>query len=75
MGSSFGATWKDPRGGFIIFAVKRALKQDQIFHMEGKHQVILFSSTSAGSDFLRKYSTKKVDSKWLWLNNSSFPGR
>ena len=75
MGSTFGGTWEDLGGGFFKFAMKKALKQDQIVHMEGKHQVILFSSTSAGSDFLRKYSTKKVDSKWLWLNNSSFPGR
>ena len=75
MGSIFGDTWEDPGGGFFEFSVKRALKQDQIIHMEGKLQVILFSSTSVGTDLLRKYSTKKVDSKWLWLNNSSFPGR
>ena len=29
MGFEFGAIWKDPEGGFIEFAVKRALKQDQ----------------------------------------------
>ena len=41
MGSAFGAIWKDPGGGFFKFAVKRALKQDQIVHMEGKLQFIL----------------------------------
>ena len=29
-------------GAFIKFAVKRALKQDQTLHMEGKLQVILY---------------------------------
>ena len=41
VGSEFGGTWEDPGGGFIKFAVTRALKQDQIVHMEGKHQFIL----------------------------------
>ena len=44
MGSTFGGTWEDPGGGFFKFAVKRALKQDQIVHMEGKLQVILYFS-------------------------------
>ena len=44
MGSTFGATWEDPGGGFIKFAVTRALKQDQIVHMEVKFQVILYFS-------------------------------
>ena len=34
MGSTFGGTWEDHGGGFFKFAVKRALKQDQIVHME-----------------------------------------
>ena len=42
MGSVFGATWEDPEGGFIKFAAKRALKQDQTLHMEGKLNVILY---------------------------------
>jgi len=39
--SEIGDTWEDPVGGFFKFAVKRALKQDQIVHMEGKLQFIL----------------------------------
>ena len=35
MGSTFGGTWDYPVGGFFKSAVKGALKQDQIFHMEG----------------------------------------
>ena len=31
-----------PEGGFIKFAVKRALKQDQTLHMEGKLHIILY---------------------------------
>ena len=42
MGSAFGATWEDPEGGIIKFAVKRALKQDQTLHMEGKLHIILY---------------------------------
>ena len=45
MGSKFGGTWEDPGGGFIKFAVKRALKQDQTLHMEEKLQFILYFST------------------------------
>ena len=41
VGSEFGGTWEDPGGGFFEFAVKRALKQDQIVHMEAKLQFIL----------------------------------
>ena len=44
VGSAFGATWEDPEGGIIKFAVKRALKQDQTLHMEGKLQFILYFS-------------------------------
>ena len=44
MGSEFGATWEDSGGGFIKFAVTRALKHDQIVHMEVKFQVILYFS-------------------------------
>ena len=40
--STFGATWEDPEGGFIKFVVKRASKQDQTLHMEGKLHVILY---------------------------------
>ena len=42
MGSEFGAIWEDPEGGFIKLAVKRALKQDQTLHMEGKFHVIFY---------------------------------
>ena len=42
MGSTFGAIWEDPEGGFIKFAVKRALKQEQTLHMEGKLHIILY---------------------------------
>ena len=40
--STFGAIWEDPEGGFIKFVVKRASKQDQTLHMEGKLHVILY---------------------------------
>ena len=42
MGSEFGAIWEDPEGGDIKFVIKRALKQDQTLHMEGKLHVILY---------------------------------
>jgi len=42
VGSTFGGIWDDPRGGFFKFAVKRAAKQDQTLHMEGKLHVILY---------------------------------
>ena len=42
MGSAFGAIWEDPEGGFIKFVIKRASKQDQTLHMEGKFHVILY---------------------------------
>ena len=42
VGSAFGAIWEDPEGGFMKFMVKRALKQDQTLHMEGKLHVILY---------------------------------
>ena len=38
VGSAFGAFWE----GFIKFVVKRASKQDQTLHMEGKLRVILY---------------------------------
>ena len=44
VGSAFGATWKDPGGAFIKFAVTRALKQDQIVHMVEKLQFICYFS-------------------------------
>ena len=44
MGSTFGGTWEDLGGGFFAFVVKRALKQDQIVHLEGKLQFILYFS-------------------------------
>ena len=44
VGSEIGGTWEDPGGGFFKFSVKIALKQDQIFHMEGKLLVILYFS-------------------------------
>ena len=46
VGSTFGGTWEDPGGAFFKFAVKRALKQDQIVHMGGTFKLF---STSAGS--------------------------
>ena len=45
MGLIFGGTWEDPGGGFIKFAAKRALKQDQTLYMEEKFQFILYFST------------------------------
>ena len=42
MGSTFGAIWEDPEGGFIKFTVKRASKQDQTLYMEGKLHIILY---------------------------------
>ena len=42
VGSTFGAIWEDPEGGFIKFAVKRASKQDQTLHIDGKPNVILY---------------------------------
>ena len=42
VGSAFGVTWEDPEGGFIKFAAKRALNQDQTLHMEEKLQIILY---------------------------------
>ena len=47
MGSEFGGTWEDPWGGFSKFAVKRALQQDQIVHMEGKLQIYLLLQQGA----------------------------
>ena len=44
VGSTFGGTWEDPGGGNFKFAVERALKQDQIVHMEGKLQLIRYFS-------------------------------
>ena len=45
VGSAFGAIWEDPEGGLITFVVKRASKQDQTLHMEGKLHVILYFRT------------------------------
>ena len=42
VGSAFGAIWEDPEGGFIKFAVKRASKQDQTLHIDGKLHVSLY---------------------------------
>ena len=42
IGPAFGTIWEDPEGGIIKFAAKRALKQDQTLHMEGKLHVILY---------------------------------
>ena len=36
VGCKFGGTWENPGGVFFEFAIKRALKQDQTDHMEGK---------------------------------------
>ena len=44
MGSAFGGTGEDAGGVFLEVAVKRALKQDQIVHMEENLQVILYFS-------------------------------
>ena len=48
MGSEFRGTWEDPGGGFFEFALKRALKQDQIGSLIWRGNFELFS-TSAGS--------------------------
>ena len=42
MGSLFGAFWEDPEDGFIKLVIKRASKQVQVLHMEGKLHVILY---------------------------------
>ena len=42
VGSTFGAICEDPEGGFIKLMVKRASKQGQTLHMEGKLHVILY---------------------------------
>ena len=44
MGSEFGGTWEHSGGVFFESALKRALKQDQIVHLEGKLQYILYFS-------------------------------
>ena len=49
VGSAFGAFWEDPEGGFIKFAAKRASKQDQTLHMEGKLYVMLYFRACPGS--------------------------
>jgi len=48
VGSAFGAFWEDPEDGFIKFAVKRASKQEQTLHMEGKLHVILYFRVVCG---------------------------
>ena len=50
MGSDFGGPWEEPGVDFFKFAVKRALKQDQIVHMEGKLQAILYFSRECIQD-------------------------
>ena len=57
MGSTFGGTWEDPGGGFFEFAVKRALKQDQIVYMEGKLQVILYFSRECIPSVVKTFSS------------------
>ena len=59
MGSKFEGTWEDPGGDFFEFAVKRALKQDQIVHMEGILQVIPYFSRECFN--LWKNSRQKID--------------
>ena len=49
VGYVFGATWEDPEGGFIKFTAKRASKQDQTLHMEGKLYVMLYFRACPGS--------------------------
>ena len=51
-----------PLGGFFKFVVKRALTQDQIVHMEGKLQVILY--------FSRECSTKEIAG--VYFSNSTY---
>ena len=57
MGSEFGGSWEDPGGGFIKFAVQRALKQDQTLHMEEKLQFIHY--------FSREWQAKKTHENYL----------
>ena len=69
MVSTFGGTtWQDSGNGFFKFAVKRALKLDEIVHMEGKLQVILyFSRECSGTmiietlNFLYLHSALKLE--------------
>ena len=55
MGSEFWAIWEDHEGGFIKFAVKRALKQDQTLHMEGKLHVILYFRAVWSMDAVKRH--------------------
>ena len=55
VGSTFGAIWKDPEGGYIKFVIKRASKQDQTLHMEGKFT--LFSTSGRSEPFNKKWRT------------------
>ena len=64
MRSEFGGTWEDPGGSFFEFAVKRALKQDQIVHMEVKLQVILY--------FSREWVILKLNVKKVAIKVSKF---
>ena len=57
VGSAFGGTREDPEGGIIKFAVKRALKQDQIVHMDGGNFQVIFY-------FSRECTIKKIQ-PWL----------
>ena len=64
VGSSFGAIWEEPEGGFIKFAVKRALKQDQTLHMEGKLHVILY--------FMEEFTQQTIKFKVLCKKHNFF---
>ena len=62
MGSTFVGNWEAPGGVFFKFAVKRALKQDQIVHMEGKLRVIRYFSRECSTKAeLNIFDSKNVD--------------
>ena len=85
MGSEFGGTWEDPEGGFIKFAVKRASKQDQTLHMEGKLQFIRYFSRECTGKPSSKYlfsshcgMNQKMDilqCEYLAMKKCNFKGR
>ena len=64
VGSEFGGTWEDPWGVFFEFAVKRALKQDQIVYMDGKLQVIFYFSRECVT-----LGEKSIENIFLFLSS------
>ena len=56
MGSEFGTIWEDPKGGFIKFAIKRALKQDQTL-LDFLFVVVFVDNRQMGDD---KYLSRQL---------------